>query len=133
MLLLTISGERKDMESSLRRAIIVAIILLFLPVVSSGQTQEQFDSVTGKAPTEEKFNNDAGTSTGGIPTEEKFNNDAGTSTGGIPSEKNSQDATRSLKRNESITPEEFCSDHFGKKTKEYKRCVQQAGGAIGRK
>ena len=104
------------MESSLRRGIIVAIILLFLPVVSSGQTQEQFDSVTGKA-----------------PTEEKFNNDAGTSTGGIPSEKNSQDATRSLKRNESITPEEFCSDHFGNKTKEYKRCVQQAGRAIGRK
>ena len=104
------------MESSLRRGIIVAIILLFLPVVSYGQTQEQFDSVTGKA-----------------PTEEKFNNDAGTSTGSIPSEKNSQDATRSLKRNESITPEEFCSDHFGKKTKEYKRCVQQAGGAIGRK
>jgi hypothetical protein len=104
------------MESSLRRAIIVAIILLFLPVVSSGQTQEQFDSVTGKA-----------------PTEEKFNNDAGNSTGGIPSEKNSQDSAQTLKRNGSMTPEEFCSDHFGKKTKEYKRCVQQAGRAIGRK
>lgn len=104
------------MESSLRRSFIVAIILLFLPVVSFAQTQEQFDSVTGKA-----------------PTEEKFNNDAGTSTGGIPSEKHSQDSAQTLKRNGSMTPEEFCSDHFGKKTKEYKRCVQQAGRAIGRK
>jgi hypothetical protein len=66
-------------------------------------------------------------------SEEKFNNDAGSSTGDIPSKENSQDATRSLKRDTPMTPDEYCSDYFGKKTKGYKNCVQQVEKAIRRK
>ena len=64
-------------------------------------------------------------------SEEKFNNDAGNNIGDAAKTSKGNEAT--VTRNKPLTPEEYCSDYFGKKTRGYKNCVQQAGRAIGRK
>jgi hypothetical protein len=65
-------------------------------------------------------------------SEEKFNNDARSNVGDAAKTSKGNDAS-TLTRNEPLTPDEYCSDYFGKKTKGYKNCVQQVERAIRRK